>query len=59
MKLRAIGFALFLMVSISSFAADSDRKHVVLQPSAARSAFPFSDAVLVGETRYCSRYDRL
>ncbi len=41
-----------LLLSISTFAADSDRKHVVLDPSPARSAFPFSDAVLVGDTLY-------
>jgi enamine deaminase RidA (YjgF/YER057c/UK114 family) len=33
-------------------AADSDRKHVVLDQSARRGAFPFSDAVLVGSTLY-------
>jgi reactive intermediate/imine deaminase len=53
MKHRAFAFAVFLLLlSISSWAADSDRKHVVLEQSAARSAFPFSDAVLVGNTLY-------
>jgi reactive intermediate/imine deaminase len=33
-------------------AAETDRKHVVLNPSDARNAFPFSDAVLVGNTLY-------
>jgi len=41
-----------LLAAVSSSAPDSDRKHVVLKPSAARSAFPFSDAVLVGNTLY-------
>ena len=43
---------LLLLLSVSSLAADSDRKHVVLDQSPARSAFPFSDAVLVGNTLY-------
>lgn len=53
MRLRvpAVGLVL-LFLSFLSFAADSDRKHVVLDPSAARSTFPFSDAVLVGNTLY-------
>jgi 2-iminobutanoate/2-iminopropanoate deaminase len=46
-------FGLFLLfLSISTLAADSDRKHVVLNPSPARNAFPFSDAVVVGNTLY-------
>jgi reactive intermediate/imine deaminase len=55
MKQRTIGLVLLLLLSLSSFsslAADSDRKHVVLDQSARRSAFPFSDAVLVGNTLY-------
>ncbi len=53
MKQRALVLGLLLLLfSISTFAADSDRKHVVLDPSPARSAFPFSDAVLVGNTLY-------
>jgi 2-iminobutanoate/2-iminopropanoate deaminase len=53
MKQRTFAFAVFLLLlSISSWAADSDRKHVVLDQSATRSAFPFSDAVLVGNTLY-------
>jgi len=46
------GLFLLLLLSIASLAADSDRKHVVLNQSATRSAFPFSDAVLVGNTLY-------
>jgi len=53
MKQRTFAFAVFLLLlSILSWAADSDRKHVVLDQSATRNAFPFSDAVLVGNTLY-------
>jgi len=54
MKLRVfnLGLVLLLFWSTLSWAADSDRKHVVLDQSAKRSAFPFSDAVLVGNTLY-------
>jgi len=50
MRQRIFGLVLFLLLSIASLAADSDRKHVVLNQSATRSAFPFSDAVQVGNT---------
>lgn len=52
MKQFACGLVVLLLLSVSSLAADSDRKHVVLDPSPARNAFPFSDAVLVGNTLY-------
>ena len=52
MKKLIFGVVFVLLLSLSSLAADSDRKHVVLHPSATRSAFPFSDAVLVGDTLY-------
>ena len=52
MKQFAIGLALLLLLSLPTQAADSDRKHVVLNPSPARNAFPFSDAVVVGNTLY-------
>jgi 2-iminobutanoate/2-iminopropanoate deaminase len=53
MKLRAFAVGLALLcLSVSSHAADSDRKHVVLDPSATRNSFPFSDAVMVGNTLY-------
>lgn len=52
MKQQICGLVLCLLIPLSSWAADSDRKHVVLDPSAARAAFPFSDAVLVGKTLY-------
>ena len=51
MKKHWFGLVL-LFLSISTLAADSDRKHVVLNPSPARNAFPFSDAVAVGNTLY-------
>lgn len=41
-----------LLLSIAAGAADSGRKHVVMDQSPARKAFPFSDAVLVGNTLY-------
>jgi 2-iminobutanoate/2-iminopropanoate deaminase len=52
MRQRIFGLFLLLLPSIASLAADSDRQHVVLNQSATRSAFPFSDAVLVGNTLY-------
>lgn len=41
-----------LLLSTLCLGADSDRKHIVLNPSAQRNEFPFSDAVLVGNTLY-------
>ncbi len=52
MKQRTYQLVVLVLLSISALAADTDRKHVVLDPSPARSAFPFSDAVLVGNTLY-------
>jgi 2-iminobutanoate/2-iminopropanoate deaminase len=52
MKQFACGLVVLLLLSASSLAADSDRKHVVLDSFPARSALPFSDAVLVGNTLY-------
>jgi 2-iminobutanoate/2-iminopropanoate deaminase len=52
MKLRVICVAMFLLVSTFTLAADTDRKHIVDAPSDARSALPFSDGVLVGNTLY-------
>jgi len=51
MKLILV-IAVILISAVALSASDSDRKHVVLKPSAARSAFPFSDAVLVNDTLY-------
>jgi 2-iminobutanoate/2-iminopropanoate deaminase len=52
MKPRPFGLVFLLLLSVASLAAESDRKHVVLNPSPTRNAFPFSDAVLVGNTLY-------
>jgi len=52
MKLRVICVATLLLFSTFSLAADTDRKHIVDAPSDARSALPFSDGVLVGNTLY-------
>jgi 2-iminobutanoate/2-iminopropanoate deaminase len=52
MKPLIFGLVFLQLVSITSLAAETDRKHVVLNPSDARNAFPFSDAVLVGNTLY-------
>ncbi|HKM48260.1 MAG TPA: RidA family protein [Terriglobales bacterium] len=52
MRQRIFGLVLVLLISIASFAAEPDRKHVVVHPSTARNAFPFSDAVLLGNTLY-------
>ncbi|MGA7631461.1 MAG: RidA family protein [Terriglobales bacterium] len=52
MKPLIFGLVFLQLVSITSLATETDRKHVVLNPSAARNAFPFSDAVLVGNTLY-------
>jgi 2-iminobutanoate/2-iminopropanoate deaminase len=52
MKHHIVVLTLLLTLSVASQAADTDRKHVVLDQSPARSNFPFSDAVLVGNTLY-------
>ncbi|HSZ64098.1 MAG TPA: RidA family protein [Terriglobales bacterium] len=52
MKSLIFGLVFLQLLSISSLAAETDPKHVVLHPSAARSALPFSDGVLVGNTFY-------
>jgi len=52
MRLRVICVATLLLFSTFSLAADTDRKHIVDAPSDARSALPFSDGVLVGNTLY-------
>jgi 2-iminobutanoate/2-iminopropanoate deaminase len=52
MTLRKIACVCLLLASVACLAADSDRKHVVLDSSDARRAFPFSDAVVVGDTVY-------
>ncbi|MBZ5704018.1 MAG: RidA family protein [Acidobacteriia bacterium] len=52
MKLRALSFAVLLVFSITAVAADTDRKHIVLQRAPQASALPFSEGVLVGNTLY-------
>lgn len=52
MKKSCFALCFLLLFSMLSWAADSDRKHLVLDQSATRRAFPFSDAVLVGNTLY-------
>jgi 2-iminobutanoate/2-iminopropanoate deaminase len=47
-------FILFLFVLVPSIVAETDRKHIILDPSPERSASPFSDCVLVGKTLYVS-----
>ena len=52
MQRRILGLVV-LFLCVSTLASEADhRKHVVLNPSPARSAFPFSDAVVVGNTLY-------
>jgi reactive intermediate/imine deaminase len=52
MKQTLSAVAAVLLLATCSLAADSERKHVVIDPSPARNAFPFSDAVVVGDTLY-------
>jgi len=52
MKFPGSFFGLILLLSVSALAADSDRKHVVLDSFPARASLPFSDAVVVGNTLY-------
>jgi 2-iminobutanoate/2-iminopropanoate deaminase len=52
MKSLISGLVFLQLLSIASLAAETDRKHVVLHPSATRSALPFSDGVVVGNTLY-------
>ena len=47
---------ILLCVSLAPAFAQSNRKHIVLEPSAERSAAPWSDAVLDGDTLYLSGY---
>jgi 2-iminobutanoate/2-iminopropanoate deaminase len=52
MKFRSLALSLLLLIPITCLADDSGRKHVILDQSATRQAFPFSDAVVVGDTLY-------
>lgn len=52
MKQTVSALILILLLSVSTMATKGDHKHVVLDQSPARSNFPFSDAVVVGDTLY-------
>lgn len=52
MKQPIVALLAVLLLAIWSPAADTGHKHVVLDQSPARSNFPFSDAVVVGDTLY-------
>lgn len=52
MKKLSFGVVVLLLLCLPLTAADSTRKHIVLHPSPVRNAFPFSDAVMVGDTLY-------
>ncbi len=52
MKAKAIGFAIFVLLTAYCMAADGDRRHIVLPRPSEFKALPFSDGVLVGETLY-------
>ena len=52
MKVSAISLAVFLLISLTSVASDSDRKHIVHKRPPAAAGLPFSDGVLVGNTLY-------
>ncbi len=48
--------AIILSAALAPVFAQSDRKHIVLEPSAERNTAPWSDGVLVGDTLYLSGY---
>jgi 2-iminobutanoate/2-iminopropanoate deaminase len=52
MKAKLIGFAIFVLFTAHSNAADNDRKHIVLPRPSQFKGLPFSDGVLAGETLY-------
>ncbi len=51
MKIFSLTLSCVLLLSAIALAAQSDRKHIVLQREAAKTA-PFSEAVLAGNTLY-------
>src|SRR5438045_733874 len=53
MKTFSLALSCVLLLSAAALAVQSDRKHIVLQRDAAKSA-PFSEAVLAGNTLYIS-----
>lgn len=52
MRLRALIFAAFLLLSITATATDADRKYIVLPRAPQAKALPFSEGVVVGNTLY-------
>ena len=53
MKIASLTLTFILLLTVMAVSADSDRKYIVLQRNAAKSA-PFSEAVLAGSTLYIS-----
>ncbi len=53
MKIASLTLTFVLLLTMLAVSADSDRKYIVLQRNAAKSA-PFSEAVLAGNTLYIS-----
>jgi len=53
MKIASLTLTFILLLTVMAVSADSDRKYIVLQRNAAKSA-PFSEAVLAGNTLYIS-----
>ncbi len=53
MKIASLALLFVLLLTVMAVSADSDRKYIVLQRNAAKSA-PFSEAVLAGNTLYIS-----
>ncbi|HEV2963508.1 MAG TPA: Rid family hydrolase [Candidatus Angelobacter sp.] len=51
MKIVSMVLSLVLLLTVMAVSADSDRKYIVLQREAAKTA-PFSEAVLAGNTLY-------
>lgn len=51
MKILSLLLSLVLLLTLTAVSADSDRKYIVLQREAAKTA-PFSEAVLAGNTLY-------
>ena len=53
MKIASLTLTFILLLTVMAASSDSDRKYIVLQRNAAKSA-PFSEAVLAGNTLYIS-----
>jgi 2-iminobutanoate/2-iminopropanoate deaminase len=54
MPIRLIAISLLLALGVHAAAAQADRKFINVEPNAAQSPRPISDAVLVGDTLYIS-----